>query len=246
MAIEELRKRSTGTAADAVPVAGVEEFLDPMYVHFEDIFRGTREDIRERFEVYLPILKQANVGTPDMPVLDLGCGRGEWLELLSWNGMSGAGVDGNRVMVSLCQELKLSVVQRDLVTYLRSLQPESLGAVTAFHVVEHLPFPILIAMIDEVTRVLRPGGICIFETPNPANLRVGACTFYLDPTHRNPIPKELLSFLLEARGLCRIETLELHPCPESFRLPEDGRPSTQLLNDMLFGNQDYAVIGHRV
>ena len=225
---------------------GVTPITDPIYVEFEDLFRGGRDEIKQRFEVYIPRLKDARLGHPEMAVLDLGCGRGEWLELLRDEGLTGSGVDMNLTMVEECRTRGLLVTAGEAIRHLRSLPAGSRGVVTGFHIVEHLPLADLLALLDETSRVLRPGGMAIFETPNPSNLRVSAETFYLDPTHRNPLPKDLLKFVAEARGLCDIEVLPLHPYPESYRLVDDGRPATRLLNQLLFSEQDYAVIGRKV
>jgi O-antigen chain-terminating methyltransferase len=225
---------------------GVAPITDPIYVEFEDLFRGDRDDIKQRFEVYIPRLKDAGLGHPEMAVLDLGCGRGEWLELLRDEGLTGSGIDMNLTMVEECRTRGLSVRAGEAIQYLRSLPAGSLGVVTGFHIVEHLPLDDLLALLDETSRVLRPGGMAVFETPNPSNLRVSMETFYLDPTHRNPLPKDLLKFLAEARGLCNIEVLPLHPYPESYRLVDDGQATTRLLNQLLFSDQDYAVIGRKV
>jgi O-antigen chain-terminating methyltransferase len=225
---------------------GVTPITDPIYVEFEDLFRGDRDDIKQRFEVYIPRLKDAKLGHPEMAVLDLGCGRGEWLELLRDEGLTGSGIDMNLTMVEECRKRGLSVTAGEAIQHLRSLPAGSMGVVTGFHIVEHLSLDNLLALLDETSRVLRPGGMAIFETPNPSNLRVSGETFYLDPTHRNPLPKDLLKFLAEARGLCDIEVLPLHPYPESYRLVDDGHPATRLLNQLLFSEQDYAVIGRKV
>jgi O-antigen chain-terminating methyltransferase len=232
-----------GSAAQA---DGAVSMTDPIYVEFENLFRGDRADIKRRFEVYVPRLKDAKLGQPDMPVLDLGCGRGEWLELLRDEGLAGSGVDTNLVMIEECRGLGLSVTAGNAIHHLRSLPAASLGAVTGFHIVEHLPLDDLLALLDETNRVLRPGGMAIFETPNPSNILVSTENFYMDPTHRNPLPQALLKFLLEARGLCDIEVLPLHPYPASYRLEDDGRPATRLLNQLFFSEQDYAVIGRKV
>jgi 2-polyprenyl-3-methyl-5-hydroxy-6-metoxy-1,4-benzoquinol methylase len=224
---------------------GGASITDPIYVEFEDLFRGDRDDIKKRFEVYIPRLKDARLGHPEMAVLDLGCGRGEWLELLRDEGLTGSGIDMNLTMVEECLTRGLSVTAGEAIRHLRSLPAGSMGVVTGFHIVEHLSLDDLLALLDETSRVLRPGGMAIFETPNPSNLRVSGETFYLDPTHRNPLPKALLKFLAEARGLCDIEVLPLHPYPESYRLPDDGHPATRLLNQLLFSEQDYAVIGRK-
>ena len=222
-----------------------EHRLDAMYATFEDQFRGTREDIKHRQRIYLPLIQQSQAGTDDAPVLDVGCGRGEWLELLRDHHLVGRGVDLNRVFVQQCLDDHLRVIEQDAITYLRSLPHQSLGAITGFHIIEHLPIRTLIALFDEVLRVLRPGGVAIFETPNPANLLVGSCNFYLDPTHRNPLPAPLSRYLIEARGLVRAEIIELHPFDAGNHF-SDGPPATMnRLNQHFFGPQDYAVVAYK-
>jgi O-antigen chain-terminating methyltransferase len=217
--------------------------LDALYKDFEDLFRGTREDIKSREQVYLPRLVQAGVGTAEMPVVDLGCGRGEWLEVLRENGLAARGVDISSVFVEECRKRDLEVVEQDALVYLRSLEDTSLGAVTGFHLLEHLPYAEWIRLLEEAVRVLRPGGLAIFETPNPANIIVGSYSFYMDPSHRNPLPSPMLKFMLEAKGLREVEVLELHPLPESFSGIEPAVAAQ--LNRYFCGPQDYAVIGRK-
>jgi hypothetical protein len=111
--------------------------------------------------------------------------------------------------------------------------------------VEHMPFHLVLAMIDEALRVLKVGGTLILETPNPQNLLVGAYTFYFDPTHRKPLPSPMLRFCVEARGFCNVEIKDLHPYPESARLIERGDGLASRLNEYFYGPQDYSVIGYR-
>ena len=214
-----------------------DHFLDAMYVTLEDRFRGTREDIKEKLKIYLPYISTSKVGTKESPILDVGCGRGEWLELLKENGYIGQGLDFNRIMVDQCQELELDVIGADAIEYLRKQNSNTFGAITGFHIVEHLPLNILITLFDESLRVLRHSGIVIFETPNPENLIVGACNFYLDPTHLNPIPPSTLEFLIEARGFLNIKILRSRPMPFSF--------DNEMVQNLLFGTTDYAVIGYK-
>jgi SAM-dependent methyltransferase len=243
----EVRRRNGERPSNSEPAIASEtdHIQDALYASFEDLFRGTREDIKDRLRIYLPRMREAGAGWPESPALDLGCGRGEWLELLHGERLEGAGVESNRVFVQECRERGLKVTEADALSYLRSLRDASLGAVTAFHVVEHVPLPVLLALLDETVRVLKPGGIAIFETPNPANILVGANTFYYDPTHRNPLPSPLLHFLAESRGLTRVQALALHPDPEGLRLQEDGSEVVRRFNEYFYGPQDYAVIGYK-
>ncbi len=220
--------------------------LDALYVTFEDKFRGTREEIKERLRVYLGVIRDAGAGSDDRPVLDIGCGRGEWLELLKEEGLAARGVDLNDSLAQQCRERGLTVEVGDAVAHLRSLPEASLGAVTGFHIIEHLPMEVQLELYGEAVRVLRPGGVVIFETPNPQNLLVGACNFYADPTHKRPLYPETQKFFLEYRGFSRVELKFLHPHEPGARLPEDEAPELAArLNDLLSCARDYAVIGYR-
>lgn len=215
--------------------------LDALYTSFEDQFRGSREDIKERFRIYVPVLRDAAI-TSD--ILDIGCGRGEWLEVLREEGFEARGVELNHAMVEQCAERGLDAADADAIAYLQGLPPGSLRAVTGFHFIEHLPFETLIRLLDEITRVLKPGGLVIFETPNPENVLVGSYYFYFDPTHRNPLPAAMTQFLLESRGLSRIEVMKLHPA-EALRVEGDDE-LTERFNTYFFGPMDYAVIGRKL
>ncbi|HVE49808.1 MAG TPA: methyltransferase domain-containing protein [Casimicrobiaceae bacterium] len=222
-----------------------DHLLDRFYVEFEERFRGTQEDISQRVSIYLPYIEKVGAGSANAPILDLGCGRGEWLELLTSRKLFAHGVDANRFVAALSRERGLNVVDADALGYLRSLPTGSLGAVTAIHVIEHMPFEKVVALFDEARRVLRSGGVAIFETPNPENLVVGACNFYYDPTHVRPLPPEPMRFVLEQRGFSDTEILRLHPrhdipVPESPVHPLDAEVANRFL-----GAQDYAVIGYK-
>jgi SAM-dependent methyltransferase len=216
----------------------VDPDLDRLYVSLEDRFRGTREEIKERFREYLPYVKDS------APLIDIGCGRGEWLELLVENGIQARGVDSNKLQSQQCRARSLDVTNEDLFDYLRSVPDESAGAVTGFHIIEHLSFNALIALLNEAIRVLRPGGVVIFETPNPENIVVGSNYFYIDPTHRHPLPIELMEFLFKNRGLAEVTVLPLHPW-ESGRVAGEGELAERF-NGYFYGPMDYAIMGRKV
>ena len=218
---------------------------DEFYAAFEEKFRGERDDVKGHVAVYVPQLIAAGVGTSEAPVLDLGCGRGEWLELLKERGLQARGVDTNRRMLASCRAMNLDVAEADALASLIETPAASLGAVTGFHLVEHLPLPYLVSMLKETSRTLRPGGIAIFETPNPENLLVGSHAFYLDPTHLKPLPPATLKFFMEAAGLRDVEVAYLHPAPADEWLATGDPAVRDFVNSRFFGPRDYAVSAHK-
>ena len=130
-----------------------------------------------------------------------------------------------------------------MLTHLHTVADASVGAVTGFHVIEHISIDALVNLLDEVMRVLRDGGIAIFETPNPENVVVGSNYFYLDPTHHHPLPSELMQFLFDNRGFDRVEVLNLHPW-DSGRVAGEGELAERF-NGYFFGPMDYAIVGHK-
>ncbi|MCC4597573.1 methyltransferase domain-containing protein [Xanthomonas campestris pv. phormiicola] len=190
-------KRSARSKARA---SAVSESLDQLYSDFEAQFRGPQEDIAERLRPYLQFVANIGAGVESAPVLDIGCGRGEWLKLVEEAGYRGFGVDMNAIFVQDCRQAGLSVELMDGLEKLRSLPDASIGLVSMFHLAEHLPFDVMIAIFDEVLRVLVPGGGFLVETPNPENALVAQWSFYMDPTHRNPLPPEMLRWMVQSRG----------------------------------------------
>jgi SAM-dependent methyltransferase len=247
--LEEARKslpKSISTEQIETMLTEDDHRLDAMYASFEDRFRGTRENIKHRQSIYLPIVLEVKAGTKGSPILDLGCGRGEWLEFLRAEGLTARGVDINRVFLDGCRELELDVVEQDVVEYLRTLKPNSIGAVTAFHLIEHLPLKKLIALMDETIRVLKPEGLVIVETPNPGNVLVASCNFYFDPTHQNPLPGPLTQFLLEARGFSGARFMPLHPYESPDRITERAPQVQSIFDQYFFGPQDYAFVAYKI
>ncbi|RMO83146.1 class I SAM-dependent methyltransferase [Pseudomonas syringae group genomosp. 3] len=212
----------------------------PFYRAFEDRYRGSRELIHERQQVYIPFLEPLKQLYPECSALDLGCGRGEWLEILIQNGFKAQGIDLDAGMLEACSALGLPVENIDALKKLKSLPDESLTVVSGFHIAEHIPFDDLKVLVAEALRVLKPAGLLILETPNSENLVVGTQTFYLDPTHNCPIPHLLLSFLAEYSQFSRTQLLRLQ---ESAELAEGG---TVNLFSVLHGvSPDYAIVAQK-
>jgi 2-polyprenyl-3-methyl-5-hydroxy-6-metoxy-1,4-benzoquinol methylase len=227
---------------------------DTIYAQFEDRFRGTREEIKERLKQYLPYAAAAVEATRGAPLLDLGCGRGEWLETIGGAGWKALGIDSNRIMVDRCVEQDFEVEEGEALEFLRSQKKNSFSVVTGFHVIEHIPFSEVVSLLDESLRVLRPGGIVIFETPNPENLMVGACNFYADPTHQNPIFPPTLEFVLKERGFEGVELLRTPQGqdPDAFEPLAPSDPLAARLNPILAvlkagfsASPDFAAMGRK-
>ena len=210
---------------------------DLFYSAFEEKYRGSRELIKSRLQVYLPFVLPVFKAFPQGLALDVGCGRGEWLELLTEHGLNAKGVDLDDGMLQACRDRGLQVETADALAYIQALPEASLCVVSGFHFAEHLPFDVLQQLVQEAKRVLVPGGLLILETPNPENISVGSNSFYLDPTHERPIPPDLLSFLPEHYGYARFKLLRLQ---EDLQLRDSPNPQLiNLLNDV---SPDYGVV----
>jgi O-antigen chain-terminating methyltransferase len=217
------------------------EKLDTFYLAFENECRGSEAEIREQLSVYLPYIEGCHALCEDKPLLDIGSGRGEWLALLRDTQVPALGVDISQVLADHCARQSLEVTVADALDYLREREDGSLGAITSFHVIEHLPFEALYTLVEQAHRVLVPGGVLIFETPNPENILVGSHTFYHDPTHRNPITPTLIDFLLRHLGFVDTSILRLHPYPEEAQV-QGMDPLTDRVNGAFCGPQDFAVV----
>ena len=213
--------------------------LNDLYIAFENQFRGTADEIKQQQVKYLPFLSAIaqNISEP-LKVLDIGCGRGEWLRLLSEHNYESEGVDLSHTMVDLCLLEGFKATQGDAIAYLENKDDNSVHVITAFHVVEHLPFEHMVRLFDQCLRVLKPGGKIIFETPNPENLTVSGYSFYLDPTHKNPIPPITLEFIARQRGYSQIDIYRYNP-------REEVGDVTPLVENWFNSPVDFAVIAEK-
>jgi O-antigen chain-terminating methyltransferase len=210
------------------------------YRAFEDRYRGSRELITGRLQFYRPFIEPLVAEFGRVPAIDLGCGRGEWLEVMLAAGLDARGVDLDSGMLQSCVDLGLPAEKGEAIAHLRALPSKSQAVVSAFHVVEHIPFDALEELVSEAKRVLLPGGLLILETPNPENILVATCSFYLDPTHQRPIPPNLLSFIAEHVGFERVKVIRLQ---ESREL---AAKADLLLEDVLGGvSPDYSVVAQK-
>lgn len=213
---------------------------DSFYRAFEDRYRGSRELIKSRLRAYADFIAPLASLYRPAAALDLGCGRGEWLELLGEAGFVASGVDLDEGMLAACRERALNVEMADAVTSLRALPDDSVALVSAFHLVEHMPFAEVQTLIREALRVLQPGGLLIMETPNPENLVVGASSFYMDPSHVRPLPPPLLGFVVEYSGFMRHKVVRLQESAQLHTTAPIG-----LINVLDGVSPDYAVVGQK-
>ncbi len=210
-------------------------FLD--YAHFAERFRGPEAYVKQGQQLYLPFFRNRR------SVLDIGCGRGEFLEMMRDAGVPARGIDLGEESVALCRARGLEAETADLFPYLAALPESSLDGIFCAQVVEHIPPARLPEMIRLCAATLEPGGVLAIETPNPECLAIFATHFYLDPTHARPVPHPLLHFYLEEAGFGNIELHRLTPALDSMPalagLPADFR-------EAFFGALDYALAAQRL
>lgn len=210
------------------------------YLKFEDAFRG-RWKVEERVRWYIPHVRETMAPGIRKPCLDIGCGRGEWMLELKRNDFTVIGVDLNPAMADAARAAGLEVILADAVAHLDSLEPGSLAVISAFHLVEHLPFEQILCLVEAAYRALMPGGLLILETPNPENLVVGACTFWYDPTHLRPLPPAMLRFYVESAGFTPVRTARFYlrtDGPDHATLDEPIEPSID-------GPLDYGLLARK-
>jgi SAM-dependent methyltransferase len=225
------------------------------YFVFEEKFRGSTDDIKQRQSIFLEYFKKCQ------NVLDIGCGRGEFLSLLKENGIGAKGIDINEDMVLYCQKNGFDVQKAEGLSYLWSLENKSLDGVFSGQVIEHLKPKELVRLVKQSYDKMKYGTYFIAETINPLCLSVFAASFYMDLSHVKPIHPETIKFLLESAGFREIQFKFFSPFPDVSRLStlkisdsmngdekarlEAMNQNMEKLNSLLYGYQDYAVIAKK-
>jgi SAM-dependent methyltransferase len=233
-------ERRRGTAPSAVSAPSPAAQVVPDYFAFESRMRGSTEEIRGRQEPYVEDFREAAL------VLDLGCGRGEFLGLLRDAGIEARGVDADADMVAFARGEGLEVEQADVVAALEREADGSLGGIFAAQLLEHLPPPVLLRLLELAAAKLRPGGLLAAETINPLS-PLALRNYFADLTHAQPLVPETLELLARQVGFREVELRFLNEPPDERRLHDPGgNPilvrNAALLNDLLFGPLDYAIL----
>lgn len=232
-----IRQQHSAPAPTVPATAPAEPALNIDWVHFANKFRGDADKIRQHFTRYLPHFAGC------ARVLDIGCGRGEFLSLLREENISATGIDLHAGNIALLQQQGLDVRQEDVFAHLASAGPAAYDGIFCAQVIEHMPPAQVWQLVEACAKALRPGGVILFETPNPECLAIFATHFYLDPSHTRPVPPALLCFYLEEAGFGRLEVERFAPAvnerPELAELPASIREG-------FFGGLDYAVSARRL
>jgi SAM-dependent methyltransferase len=208
---------------------------------FNSHFRGEYETVKSRLAQYVPdVLQMADTSGL---FIDLGCGRGEWLDLLHANGIAALGIEQNPILVKKLLSVGFNANCSDALGYLKNLNGGSCSLISAFHILEHMPHEQICQLLSEIFRVLKPGGLFIAETPNSTNLSVASSTFWIDPTHIRPLHPEVLRFLLSQAGFVHTTFRFINPLQE--RIDSTRNKQLNHLLNAYFGAQDLGFVACR-
>lgn len=235
-----VRQRAALLAPQAAPSRGSGTAAAPVemdWIKFAEKFRGSEEYVRRGQQFYVERFRGRK------NVLDLGCGRGEFLELMRGHGVDARGIEQNEELVAMCKRAGLKAEFADMFEYLNALPDQSLGGIFCSQVVEHLQPAEVPQLIRLAHAKLEPRGLLAVETPNPECLAIFATHFYLDPSHTRPIPPPLLAFYFEETGFGLLETHRFAPARDSIPAVNDLPESVR---ETFFASMDYAVLGSRL
>lgn len=211
----------------------------------QDRFRGSEEETKNKLRKHLDTLQDLRPSALNRPWLDIGTGRGEWVELAKVSGHSITGIDVNPVAGKYCSSRGLPVIQSEALAYLRSQSEESYSVVTLFHVIEHWSLPNCLEVLREIRRVLSDDGFLLIETPHPGHVMTATESFWIDPTHQRPIPIQLLQFTVEYAGLTVESSGEINEAGTPEGNPYGSLPFLAHLNRRFYGPQDYFLLARR-
>jgi predicted TPR repeat methyltransferase len=237
---------------------------DPLYVSFEDQFRGSADTVSEKLRAYVPVFQSA-----PGPVVDLGCGRGEMLAALKAAGVTARGVDANGDMAAIAHERGLDATQGDALAYLEALDDESIGGIVATQVIEHLEPAYLTRLLSTASHKMQRGAPIVLETINPACWLAFFSSYIRDLTHVRPVHPDTLQYLLRASGFSEVTITYSAPVPAPMKMRTIDIPAEVLtakdaasialqslahtlnanatiLNSLMFTHMDYAAIGYRL
>ncbi|MCX6776175.1 MAG: class I SAM-dependent methyltransferase [Candidatus Micrarchaeota archaeon] len=231
-----------------------DERADINYLEFENKFRGKEDDIKNKQEFYTKYFKSRK------NVLDIGCGRGEFLELLKEKGVRATGIDNNKGMVYLCRKKGLNVIMSDAVEYLQSIPNSSIDGIFISHVLEHFKPKKIVEFIKLANKKLKNGSYLVIGTPNPLSF-FSLSHFSTDPSHVNPLNPLLMEFLLSSSGFNEVNVMFHSPTPEELQLKKikENKKMTEFereftkvynanvekLNSTIYGYQDYTIVGKK-
>lgn len=235
--------------AESKPEEPIDIYGEIDYFDFENHFRGSCQDIKNRQAIYIPYFMNKHM------VLDLGCGRGEFLELLKENGITSLGIDHYEEFADYCRAKDLNAIYADAIQYLSSQKDNSLGGIFAAQLIEHLSKDHLIFLCHLAYEKLEQGSFLIMETPNPMCLSIYTNSFYIDPSHQKPIHPKMMEYLLKREGFRTVEILYTEQSKSGYRLPllksddienlSEFNKGIDVLSDLLFGSEDYAMIAQK-
>lgn len=241
----ELLRETVSELREELEAKKQEAYLSLDYFDFENHFRGSRAQVKEMQKMYIHHYADCR------NVLDLGSGRGEFLELLAENHIPASGVDLYAPFVDYCRTRGFNVAHEDAVRYLLKQPDAAFDGIFASQLAEHLSAQDLLLLCRESYRVLEEGKTLIIETPNPTCMATYMNSFYMDPTHVKPVHPKTLEYLLKSVGFRKVDVVYTQQSRVGYRLPLLSAPAENLaefndgvnfVSDIIFGSQDYAMI----